>query len=63
MNIDTEIRHITPSGANLFLELGFDPEDASRFHAEAKRNQPGEKQTSEKKVVNALSVCQDCYLK
>ena len=27
MKIDTEIRHVTKSGANLFLELGFAPAD------------------------------------
>jgi predicted XRE-type DNA-binding protein len=29
--IDTEIRHVTPPGANLFTELGFDPEEAARL--------------------------------
>ena len=28
MKIDTEIRHVTHPGANLFLELGFDLEEA-----------------------------------
>ena len=28
MKIDTEIRHVTKPGANLFLELGFAPEEA-----------------------------------
>ncbi len=26
MKIDTEIRHVTKPGANLFLELGFTPD-------------------------------------
>jgi len=33
MTIDTEIRHVTKSAANLFLELGFPPEEAERLHA------------------------------
>ena len=37
MTIDTKIRHITKSGANLFLELGFDPADAARFHTESQQ--------------------------
>lgn len=29
MTIDTEVRHITKPGANLFLELGFDATEAA----------------------------------
>ena len=29
--VDTEIRHVTPVGANLFLELGFEPDEAARL--------------------------------
>lgn len=32
MKIDTEIRHVTKPGENLFLELGFSPEEARRLH-------------------------------
>lgn len=31
MKIDTEIRHVTKPEANLFLELGFTPEEAHRL--------------------------------
>lgn len=34
--IDTEIRHVTKRGANLFADLGFAPADAERFQAESK---------------------------
>jgi len=34
MTIDTEVRHITKPGANLFLELGFDATEAALFHTE-----------------------------
>ena len=37
MNIDTEIRHITPPGANLFLELGFAPEEAEQLQLESQQ--------------------------
>lgn len=32
MKIDTEIRHVTKPGANLFQELGFPLEEAERLH-------------------------------
>ena len=31
MKIDTEIRHVTKPGANLFLELGFAPAEAAEI--------------------------------
>ena len=33
MTIDTEIHHVTKPGANLFLELGFAPDEAKRLQA------------------------------
>jgi len=33
MTIDTEIRHVTKPGANLFRELGFSAEEAKRLQA------------------------------
>lgn len=33
MTIDTEIRHATKAGANLFLELGFSAAEAMKLHA------------------------------
>ena len=38
MTIDTEIRHVTKPGANLFLELGFSAAEAQKLQA-ASRNQ------------------------
>lgn len=32
--IDTEVRHVTKPGANLFAELGFSPDQAGRYQAE-----------------------------
>lgn len=37
MTIDTQIRHVTKGGANLFQELGFAPDEAARFQAESKQ--------------------------
>ena len=37
MTIDTQIRHVTKPGANLFRELGFAPDEAERFQAESKQ--------------------------
>lgn len=37
MSIDTQIRHVTTSGANLFRELGFTLDEAERFQAESKQ--------------------------
>lgn len=34
--IDTEIRHVTKSGANIFSELGFPPEEARRYESESR---------------------------
>jgi predicted XRE-type DNA-binding protein len=35
MTIDTEIRHVTKAGDNIFLELGFDKEEANSLYAES----------------------------
>lgn len=37
MKIDTEIRHVTGQNANLFLELGFAPEEAEQLQAASQR--------------------------
>lgn len=37
MKTDTEVRHVTKLGANLFLELGFSPADAKRLHAASRK--------------------------
>ena len=33
MTVDTKILHVTKPGANLFLELGFAPDEARRLQA------------------------------
>ena len=37
MKIDTEIRHVTKPGANLFLELGFSPAEARRLQLASRK--------------------------
>jgi predicted XRE-type DNA-binding protein len=37
MTIDTKSRHITPAGGNVFLDLGFEAEEAAALQAESKR--------------------------
>ncbi len=37
MKIDTEVRHVTKPGANLFLELGFPAAEARRLHAASQK--------------------------
>lgn len=35
--IDTEIRHVTKPGANVFLELGFSPKEVKRLRATSRK--------------------------
>lgn len=35
MKIDTEFRHVTPADGNIFLNLGFPPEEAEKLKAES----------------------------
>lgn len=37
MKIATDIRHETPAGANVFLDLGFPPAEARRLHAASRK--------------------------
>jgi len=54
MKIDTEIRHVTKSGANLFLELGFAPAEAKRLQA-ASRKQINDTQLLKQQLMEELS--------
>jgi predicted XRE-type DNA-binding protein len=38
MKIDTEVRHVTKRGANLFLELGFAPDEAKKLQAASRKS-------------------------
>lgn len=55
MKIDTEIRHVTKPGANLFLELGFTPDEAKRLQA-ASRKQINDARLLKQQLMEELSV-------
>ena len=54
MTIDTEIRHVTKPGANLFLELGFAPDEAKRLQA-ASRKQINDTRLLKQQLMEELS--------
>ena len=54
MKVDTEIRHVTKAGANIFLELGFPPDEAKRLHA-ASRKQINETRLLKQQLMEELS--------
>ncbi len=47
MKIDTDIRHVTKPGTNLFLELGFLPEEAERLRMASQKQINDTKQLKE----------------
>jgi predicted XRE-type DNA-binding protein len=55
MKVDTEIRHVTKPGANLFLELGFTPDEAARLQA-ASRKQINDTRLLKQQLMEELSV-------
>ena len=55
MKIDTEIRHVTKPGANIFLELGFAPDEAKRLQA-ASRKQINDTRQLKRQLMEELSV-------
>ena len=54
MKIDTEIRHVTKPGANLFQELGFSAEEAKRLQA-ASRKQINDTRLLKEQLMSALA--------
>ena len=54
MKIDTEIHHVTKPGANLFLELGFTPDEAKRLQA-ASRKQINDTRMLKQQLMEELS--------
>ncbi len=54
MTIDTEIRHVTKAGANLFLELGFSAAEAKKLHA-ASRKQINDTRLLKQQLMTELS--------
>lgn len=54
MTINTQVRHVTKAGANLFQELGFTPDEAARFQAESKQ-QINDTQVLKEQLMGELS--------
>ena len=54
MTIDTEIRHVTKAGANLFLELGFSAAEAKKLHS-ASRKQINDTRALKQQLMTELS--------
>ena len=52
--VDTEVRHVTKAGSNLFLELGFAPDEAMRLHA-ASQNQINSTQQLKQQLMQELA--------
>jgi predicted XRE-type DNA-binding protein len=63
MTIDTEVRHITNAGANLFLELGFDATEAAHFHAESQQRINDTKALKEQLMDELANWIADSHLK
>lgn len=53
MNIDTKSEHITPVDRNIFLDLGFSPEDAAALKADAERRM-NQKDAIKASLIDAL---------
>ena len=54
MTIDTEVRHVTKPGANLFRELGFSAAEAKKLHA-ASRKQINDTRLLKQQLMEELS--------
>ena len=54
MTIDTQVRHVTKAGANLFQELGFTLDEAVRFQAKSKQ-QINDTQVLKEQLMGELS--------
>jgi predicted XRE-type DNA-binding protein len=63
MTIDTQIRHVTKSGANLFRELGFAPDEAERFQAESRQQINDTRVLKEQLMVELSKWISDNHLK
>ena len=63
MNIDTEIRHVTPAGANIFLELGFDAVEAERLQAQSQQEINNEQALKEQLMTELANWIKTNHLK
>lgn len=63
IDIDTQVRHITKPGANLFRELGFAPDEAERFQAESQQQINDTKALKEQLMGELSKWISDSHLK
>ncbi len=56
--IDTKLAHVTETGGNVFLDLGFSPEEAFDLKADLQR-QIAEKEAIKKKLMEEIAVWMD----
>jgi predicted XRE-type DNA-binding protein len=61
--IDTEVRHVTKLGANLFAELGFAPDDAARHQLESRKRIDHTLALKEQLMTELVSWIKDGHLK
>lgn len=61
--IDTQVRHVTKAGANLFAELGFAPDDARRYQAESREQIDHTLMLKEQLMGELVSWIKDSHLK
>ncbi len=63
MKIDTDVRHVTKPGANLFLELGFPPEEARRLHQASQQQINDTRQLKEQLMAELAGWIEQHHLK
>jgi predicted XRE-type DNA-binding protein len=61
--IDTQVRHVTQPGANLFAELGFSPDQARRYQAESRERIDHTVALKEQLMGELVSWIKDSHLK
>ncbi|MCQ9616392.1 XRE family transcriptional regulator [Paenalcaligenes niemegkensis] len=63
MSIDTEIRHTTKAGSNIFLELGFPADEAKRLQAESEQQINDTQLLKEQLMAELASWIKESHLK
>jgi len=63
VKINTEIRHVTKPGTNLFLELGFPQEEAQRLHLASQQQINDTKQLKEQLMAELAAWIEQHHLK
>jgi len=61
--IDTQVRHVTKAGVNLFADLGFAPDAARRYQAESREQIDHTLLLKEQLMAELVSWIKDSHLK